>query len=704
MVVFLVFILGGILEASLLSANARYNVNVGQIMSSFNLFGLLCFMFLFLLYKIEYIIVENKYLHIDNESLLFITVFLVFSMIYYIILYAAYANNIIKSSTELPLIILAATFGGVILLYTYNPIIWVLGIEIQSFCLYALASFRNSSVLLRTKAGMIYFIYGAIASFCILLGISLFYFYHGTIDIVNIIDDLSGYYINNISLSLIAFGITIKLGMPPIYKWLPSVYSNTHTIIVLFYALVPKIPLLYILYVISKIMLFSSLESFIMGLGFLVGIISVLRSEDLGSFIAYTTIVGNCFFFSLLVIPEHFQIITFLLYLSWYQLGITVFFITCIFNRRCDGTPLINNISDLRLFKSKENANGEVIIALLVWAAQPPFVSFFPKFFIYLNGALTINIFTLAMVLIFSIISSFYLIRIISYIIIFYKENIETYVAPKRSAYKYNNYLKNMKNTEYIEHISHESSKNVKENKLIYSATNRLTNILIILFSHISICVPVLLYFTLSSQNMVLESLLFCFPFLFSHNKKVVRKGNNDRIMALFNSVYNSFDLLKYRTYKTEERYIYLEQYFPKKLISLLYTAENTNEYSFQTVIALCAYIKKLEIRTLIWGDPCFLDELPKCKKIIVTALRRESALSKKERFIIYGIYQGFLRAEKSICFKLGYQISEPDANLNPKILKTVDSYTVVHLKKKHRTFSNIQDSKYYRENVNHRA
>jgi len=668
--VFFFFTLVAFLNTSYLSANARYNANMSSIMSSFFLFVLFLILFIFDNNVFENVVIENKYLHINNESYLFIMICLVFSLIYFIIIYLAYKNSIIKSTAELPLIVFISILGGIIIIYTYNPIIMILGLEIQSFCLYALAGFRTNSVLLRTKAGIHYFMYGAIASICILLGISLFFFFYGTTNFITISNDFFYNNVTIISLSLFSLGISIKLGMPPMYKWIPSVYSSTHSIMVLFFALVPKISLLYILTVIGKITLFSTLENLIISLGFIIGIISVLRAEDLGSFIAYTTIVGNCFFFSLLLIPEHFQIITFLLYFSWYQLGITVFFLTCIFTRRRDNTPLINNISDLRLFKSKANSNGEIIIVLLLWAAQPPFVSFFAKFFLYLNGALTINIFMLAMVLIFSIIASFYLIRIISYVIIFYKENIETYVALKKSAYKYNNYLRNIKNTEYIEHISYSSLKYVKENKLIYSKTTRLTDILIILLSHFCIFGPVLLYFK-DSQDMVLESLLFCSPLL------PAKKEHNEplSILAIYYSLCNRLALLTYHQGDIRKLFEKIENNFPKKMISLLYKAENNNEYSFQTLIALCAIMKKKETFCTLFGDPFpFYEELGKFKKIISVALK-SSSLSNSERAIIYCINKDFSLTEKAFCLKYGYNFTKSNSNFEPKIIsETRDS------------------------------
>jgi NADH-quinone oxidoreductase subunit N len=491
------FIALNIFNITYLTINGRVNTNSGILYTCSSIFAIVIFFVLFLFDKNTGIenVINNKYLHITNESVVFVITLLIFAMLYLLILYSSYIQELIKTTADLPVILLMALFGSIIIFYTSNMIIWVLAIEIQSFCLYALAGFRNSVVVLRTKAGIQYFLYGALASLCILLGISFYYFYNGTINLETIVmenETVSEYYVDIFCLSLITLGLSIKLGMPPMYKWLPSVYSTTHVIMVLFFVLIPKIPLLYIITILSKMMFLSSIEDFIIGGGFLVGVISVLRSEDLGSFIAYTTIVGNCFFFTLLTAPEHFQINTFLMYLIWYQVGITVLFLIILFNRKIEGTALINNISDLSLFKSKSNVNAELVILLLIWAAQPPFISFYPKFLLYLNTSLTNNVFSLVMIFIFSIVASFYLIRLISYVIIFNKENTESPGA-KISDY----FINYIQNKEWIEYISISSYKMTKGNNIISSNTTIISKILTIFLCHFSICGPLLLFLIL---------------------------------------------------------------------------------------------------------------------------------------------------------------------------------------------------------------
>ena len=70
-------------------------------------------------------------------------------------------NNIDK--IEYPIIILASTLGMILMISSYDLIIFYLGLELQSLCLYILASFRRDDER-STEAGLKYFVLSALAS------------------------------------------------------------------------------------------------------------------------------------------------------------------------------------------------------------------------------------------------------------------------------------------------------------------------------------------------------------------------------------------------------------------------------------------------------------------------------------------------------------------------------------------------------------
>ena len=81
-------------------------------------------------------------------------------------------NNIDK--IEYPIIILASTLGMLIMISSNDLIIFYLGLELQSLCLYILASFKRNDER-STESGLKYFVLSALASGLLLLYGMFFY-------------------------------------------------------------------------------------------------------------------------------------------------------------------------------------------------------------------------------------------------------------------------------------------------------------------------------------------------------------------------------------------------------------------------------------------------------------------------------------------------------------------------------------------------
>jgi NADH-quinone oxidoreductase subunit N len=82
-------------------------------------------------------------------------------------------------SFELPILILISIEGMFILISSNDLFISYLAIEIQSLCLYILASWKQDSTK-SIESGLKYFILGSFASGLILFGISIIYSFLGT--------------------------------------------------------------------------------------------------------------------------------------------------------------------------------------------------------------------------------------------------------------------------------------------------------------------------------------------------------------------------------------------------------------------------------------------------------------------------------------------------------------------------------------------
>ena len=80
---------------------------------------------------------------------------------------------------EYPILILSATLGMMIMISSYDLIVFYMGLELQSLSLYVLASFNRDNIL-SSESGLKYFILSALSSGLLLYGCSLIYGFSGT--------------------------------------------------------------------------------------------------------------------------------------------------------------------------------------------------------------------------------------------------------------------------------------------------------------------------------------------------------------------------------------------------------------------------------------------------------------------------------------------------------------------------------------------
>ena len=134
---------------------------------------------------------------------------------------------------------------------SYDFLTMYLAIELQSLCLYILATFKRNTQY-STEAGLKYFILGAFSSGILLFGFSMIYGFTGLTnfhDFYLIFINLQ--FISNISynaiivgLIFIMVGLLFKLGAVPFHMWVPDVYEGSPTSTTAFFALVPKVAVL----------------------------------------------------------------------------------------------------------------------------------------------------------------------------------------------------------------------------------------------------------------------------------------------------------------------------------------------------------------------------------------------------------------------------------------------------------------------------
>jgi NADH-quinone oxidoreductase subunit N len=167
-------------------------------------------------------------------TMLFVAVALLYSRHY------LEARGILKG--EYYVLALTAMLGIFVIISAGSLLTLYMGIELLSLSLYALVAFdRDSGVA--AESAMKYFVLGAIASGCLLYGMSMIYGMTGTL----LLSELSAALQGEPSLGLImgvvfvVVGVAFKFGAVPFHMWVPDVYQGAPTAVTLFIATAPKI-------------------------------------------------------------------------------------------------------------------------------------------------------------------------------------------------------------------------------------------------------------------------------------------------------------------------------------------------------------------------------------------------------------------------------------------------------------------------------
>ena len=123
----------------------------------------------------------NEIVKIFNESYIIdeLSVFMKVLTLLFCFFVLVTSKDYVKSNSidkiEYPIIILAATLGMILMISSYDLIIFYLSLELQSLCLYILASFKRDDER-SIEAGLKYFVLSALSSGLLLYGCSLIIF------------------------------------------------------------------------------------------------------------------------------------------------------------------------------------------------------------------------------------------------------------------------------------------------------------------------------------------------------------------------------------------------------------------------------------------------------------------------------------------------------------------------------------------------
>jgi len=328
-------------------------------------------------------------------------------------------NNIDK--IEYPIIILAATLGMILMISSYDLIIFYLGLELQSLSLYILASFKKNDEK-STEAGLKYFVLSALASGLLLYGFSLIYGFTGSTNFEliskNLNEDNAGAVFGIV---FVIVGLAFKISVVPFHMWTPDVYEGAPTSVTSFFALVPKIagiavfirfmyvPFFNIINQWQTIIIFLSIASMILGA------VAAIGQTNIKRLMAYSSIGHMGYALAGIATGTNEGVQSTIVYLTIY-LVMSLGTFACIFMLRRENI-FYENINDLSgLSKNHPMIALCFLVMLFSLAGIPPLAGFFAKFYIFMS-VIEVKMYALAVAgLITTVVSAFYYLRIIKII------------------------------------------------------------------------------------------------------------------------------------------------------------------------------------------------------------------------------------------------------------------------------------------------
>lgn len=292
-------------------------------------------------------------------------------------------------------------------------------IELQSYSLYLLTGLHNRSYN-ASRASLLYFLMGGVASAIILLASYFIYTLTGSTNLT----DISIFYEYSNAydyFDILLFALLFKMGMAPLHRWSIAVYNYAPTYITAYISVVAKISIAS--WIFTNAYLFNHhLLILFFYISLAIAAYKPLFQVNLKSILAYSGLLN--FGYILLTIISYD--ISFYIYIIQYVLTHIILFLGLLAASQYIKTP-ISIWSPLIYIHQLKIPNITLVISLILALFSligiPPLPGFFAKLYV-LSGALQDNyILETCSIVLFSVIATYYYANIIKVLITNLKES-----------------------------------------------------------------------------------------------------------------------------------------------------------------------------------------------------------------------------------------------------------------------------------------
>jgi NADH-quinone oxidoreductase subunit N len=312
-----------------------------------------------------------------------------------ILLADEFFSSLQLSRFELPVVMLLATLGMLLMVSASSFLSLYMGLELQSLALYVLAAF-NRDHLRSTEAGLKYFVLGALSSGMLLYGISLIYGFTGSTSFAAIAAATQNIGSGGAPSLGVIFGIVFliaglafKVSAVPFHMWTPDVYEGAPTPVTAYFATAAKVASL-CLFLRAILTPFPDLVHewrqiivFISVLSMALGAIAAIGQKNIKRLMAYSSIGHMGYALLGLAAGTALGTRGVLIYLAIYVFtNLGVFACIQAMQRRGKAVETISDLAGL----ARNDIKLAIVFALLFLslAGLPPLAGFFAKFYVFL--------------------------------------------------------------------------------------------------------------------------------------------------------------------------------------------------------------------------------------------------------------------------------------------------------------------------------
>jgi len=338
---------------------------------------------------------------------------------------------------EIPILVLFATTGMMLMISANDLIALYVGLELQSLSLYVLAAV-NRDDLKSTEAGVKYFVLGALASGLLLYGSSLVYGFSGTTNfdgIATAVQQSSNIGVL-VGIVFVISGLAFKVSAVPFHMWTPDVYEGAPTPITAFFSVAPKIaglalfirvladPFGPMLHQWQQVVVAISL------LSMLWGAFAAIAQKNIKRLMAYSSI-GHVGYALLGLASGTFEGARGMLFYMLIYIIMNAGVFACILAMRVNG-KYVEEVTDLAgLSKSRPGMAAALAALMFSMAGIPPLAGFWGKFYVFM-AAVNAGLVWLAVAgMLASAVGAFYYLRVIK--IMYFDEAAPVFDKPATS-------------------------------------------------------------------------------------------------------------------------------------------------------------------------------------------------------------------------------------------------------------------------------